>query len=540
MVLIVVVLLALTAYSFSNQMVTELKATSAYGRQVQAAALAESGVEYAAALLGAEEGIDGTDVYHDPAMFGGILLVDGAYENERGRFSLVAPVEHDDSGRNIRFGLIDESGKINLNSLVKFGLDDQTTRDILMMIPNMTEDAADSMLDWVDEDDELRPFGAEASIYEALSPPYSARNGAIDTLDELLLVNGVTPELLYGEDANRNGLLDPNEDDGDLSPPFDNADGFLDPGWSAYLTTASRESNLRADGSEKINVNEPLLTELYDAIEAEMGEEIAQFITAYRLNGPSNSEPLPDGTIAMGGDSLTPQSTGDLDTDAAIAELAERLVSMAVSGEGGSVTRGGLDLSAGASTEIDSLYELIDAEVEAEIDGSRTTLISPWSSDISSLQEDLPILLETFTVTAGPYIEGRVNVNQARREVLLAIPNMPADVPDAIIASRPIGPDGQLRSSVSTLRETTGWLLVEGLVDLPTMRALDAFITARGDVYRVQSVGHFDKGGSTVRVEALIDATERPAKILFHRNLSRLGPGYRTDQLFQSVSGSGQ
>ncbi|MBU1487089.1 helix-hairpin-helix domain-containing protein [bacterium] len=38
------------------------------------------------------------------------------------------------------------------------------------------------------------------------------------SLEELLLVKDITPYLLWGEDANGNGLLDPSEDDGWLSP----------------------------------------------------------------------------------------------------------------------------------------------------------------------------------------------------------------------------------------------------------------------------------------------------------------------------------
>ena len=43
--------------------------------------------------------------------------------------------------------------------------------------------------------------------------------------EELALVNGATYEVLYGEDANMNGVLDPNEDDGEESAPTDNSDG---------------------------------------------------------------------------------------------------------------------------------------------------------------------------------------------------------------------------------------------------------------------------------------------------------------------------
>jgi hypothetical protein len=48
-------------------------------------------------------------------------------------------------------------------------------------------------------------------------------------VDEVRLVYGATLEILYGEDVNRNGILDPNENDGDVTLPLDNADGRIDP-----------------------------------------------------------------------------------------------------------------------------------------------------------------------------------------------------------------------------------------------------------------------------------------------------------------------
>src|SRR5690606_29558187 len=126
-------------------------------------------------------------------------------------------------------------------------------------------------------------------------PDGEAKNGPLESIDELLQVVGVTPDLLYGEDANRNGLLEPNEDDGDVTAPFDNADGILDAGWASFLTLHSRESNLRSDGSEKIDLNQSLLTELYDLLEEEFDADIAQFITAYRLKGSTNIEKLDSG-----------------------------------------------------------------------------------------------------------------------------------------------------------------------------------------------------------------------------------------------------
>src|SRR6516165_1557524 len=50
-VLVVVVLLSLTAYQFSDFMLAEYKAADSYLRLIQARALADSGVHYAAVLL---------------------------------------------------------------------------------------------------------------------------------------------------------------------------------------------------------------------------------------------------------------------------------------------------------------------------------------------------------------------------------------------------------------------------------------------------------------------------------------------------------
>ncbi len=527
-VLVVIVLISLGAYGFCEIMLAETEAVEMFGRDAQARAFAESGVELAAALLGSPDEMTAENLYHNPEAFAGVLLADALSDRGRGRLSIVAPVENDDSYTQYRFGLIDESGKLNLNTIGSLKLEDEEQeRNLLMSIPNMTQVAADGILDWIDGDSDARQYGAELETYEALVPPYAPADGELESLDELLLVNGVTPALLYGEDANRNGLLDPNENDGDRQLPLDNEDGVLDLGWSAYLTVYSREANLRSDGTERIHVNQALLTELYDELLDEFDEDTAKFITAYRLNGASNVDEIE-------GQSSGQKSSGDKKADEVLQGAAKQLARAATGGgqAGTKVTRGGLDLSKGAKVTIASLYELIDAEVEAEVDGKQETLKSPWTSD--NLTEGLPVLLDTLSVSTGS-LDGRININQARKELLLGLPDMTTDLVDGIAAARPIASDGTPLTEQIALRATTGWLLIEGLTDLTTMRKLDRYITARGDVFRVQVVGHFDAGGPAVRLEAVIDATEKPPKIVFARDLSPLGPGYRLQGLFQAA-----
>jgi len=98
----------------------------------------------------------------------------------------------------IHYSIYDENGKININT---------ASRDILtkalaangLSLGSDRDTIVDSILDWIDKDDH-RVNGAESDYYEGLSPAYSAKNGPLDSLEELMKVKGVTPELFYGSE----------------------------------------------------------------------------------------------------------------------------------------------------------------------------------------------------------------------------------------------------------------------------------------------------------------------------------------------------
>ena len=208
----------------------------------------------------------------------------------QGRVSIIAPLGPDDSPSEslpYRFGVTDECGKINLNTLLKLDSSGQKAHDILLMLPNMTEDIANSILDWLDPDDEPRTNGAESDYYSGLTPAYRAKNGPLDSLEELLLVKGVTPQLLFGNDRNRNGILDADEDDGS---------GIVDTGWSAYLTIYGRELNVDASGNPRIYVNDQDLNTLYENLNSAVGQDLANYIIAYRMYGPAQPQQAKTGS----------------------------------------------------------------------------------------------------------------------------------------------------------------------------------------------------------------------------------------------------
>ncbi len=56
----------------------------------------------------------------------------------------------------------------------------------------------DSLIDWMDADDKESDYGAEHHYYRSLQTPYDCKNGAVEYIEELLLVKGMTPQLLFG------------------------------------------------------------------------------------------------------------------------------------------------------------------------------------------------------------------------------------------------------------------------------------------------------------------------------------------------------
>ena len=58
----------------------------------------------------------------------------------------------------------------------------------------------DAIFDWRDEDDAEGVNGAESRYYQDLG--YTAKNGPIDDLQELMLIKGITPEMYWGNSTN--------------------------------------------------------------------------------------------------------------------------------------------------------------------------------------------------------------------------------------------------------------------------------------------------------------------------------------------------
>jgi general secretion pathway protein K len=89
-----------------------------------------------------------------------------------------------------------EAGKFNINYPRREQL--QTLTAALGINQIEASVMIDSILDWRDPDSLHLLNGAENDYYLKLKPPYRARNGPFESIEELLLVRGVTPEIFYG------------------------------------------------------------------------------------------------------------------------------------------------------------------------------------------------------------------------------------------------------------------------------------------------------------------------------------------------------
>jgi DNA uptake protein ComE-like DNA-binding protein len=384
----------------------------------------------------------------------------------------------------------------------------------------MTIDIADAILDWLDPDDIARTNGAERDYYNGHG--YAPKNGPIESVEELLLVRGVTPQLLYGPDLDRNSVVDPIEmslgmqasttinssntsntaasssstSSGSSSSssgptisglPTSNSSGTtstasMNQGWSAYLTVYSHESNLRADGQPKINVNAVDLQQLYQALSTVVGADIATFIIAYR-----------QGQVV----------TGSQTTVSAAGQTP--------------------NFNLPGNTLLASPLDLVGCKVQVTFQGSQQASVvsSPFDSSPQTMASYIPFLLDNLTIVPSATVPGRVNINHAPLPVLMTIPGMDSTTANLILTAQ-----STASNMLGSNRKYPTWLYTEGLTTLDTLKKLMPFITCSGRVYRAQVVGFFDASGPVCRAEVVIDATTTAPRLLLWRELTQLGHGY--------------
>lgn len=504
--LLVIALLALAARAFVDLMSVEAIAATRGVERRRLRLAAESGIEYVAAMLDARKTSWKALDFSDTRPFS--LGEPGA--EIRFEFGRHTP---DRSGLRSHgektFPVVDESSKLNLLSLSLKPDQRRASRTRLMALPGMDESIAEAILDWMDADDTPSSRGAESAWYASQKDRALPSQRPLESLGELLLVRGVTPELLYGppEDSAHDGWSESQSAD---SAPR---------GWADLLTLWSGESNRRVDGGPKIHLNQTDLVQLYDQMETAFGVEAARFVVAFRLNGDmQGSDPLRTSETSSSASKPATDPLADKHEAARQraalqqAEPGEDSTEDSRSGDSGE-RRGGLDLGRRAAYSIRSVWDLVGSQVRIDVDGRDSVLDSPWKADLDLVEQTVSLLEQTMSPIAGDRLVGRVRLDTAAPPVLRSIPGMSPELVGQIVLAR-------TRSHDHSDGLSPAWLLREGLCDLPRLREVAPYLTRGGQVW--SGVVRGVTAESTARVVALefiLDGTRTPARLVQLRDV---------------------
>ena len=180
LVILILTLISVLVLSWAQEWRTELKLASNFGEAHKCQRLAEAGIYYALGKLVATK------------------------TGEMGRMNPYASQSQGDSGplwqgdqqphalelpdgiSEVRIG--DEGGKINLNLASELLLHNFFT--VLGLPEPQVRIMVDSILDWRSRGSYPRLYGAKDAYYLSLAPPYVAKNGKFETVEELAWVRG--------------------------------------------------------------------------------------------------------------------------------------------------------------------------------------------------------------------------------------------------------------------------------------------------------------------------------------------------------------
>ena len=160
-----------------------------------------------------------------------------------------------------RIQVIDNGSRLNINS---------ADQNQLKQLP-LTASQIDCLLDWREKGTSARSQGAKDEFYSALSRPYYTKQKPFDSVEELLLVKGFTPQVLYspgGQASNES---------------ISSASGQV---LTDLLTVDSTSSDLDPQGQPKTDIKAALPSQLATlGIPAQIAQTIQQQAGSFQSIG---------------------------------------------------------------------------------------------------------------------------------------------------------------------------------------------------------------------------------------------------------------
>ncbi len=160
-----------------------------------------------------------------------------------------------------------------------------------------------------------------------------------------------------------------------------------------------------------------------------------------------------------------------------------------------------------------SLIELVDASLtvteENQAQRELKSGIGPG---------DLGQLMDRYTTDAERVRPGRVNINTAPASILAQLEGIDEALGNAIVSTRQgLSPEAS---------RSIAWLLEERLLDAGQFRQIEPRISARSFQFHVQVIGYALPSGRYCVIEAIVDLIGPEPRILYLRDLTKLGVPY--------------
>ena len=439
----IIIILAGLVLVFSRSMRTEVVVSANRQSYEQASAIERGAEQYVLSQVDGSQG-NAANVTSAPAQ---------ALPLGTGYFWIIRP--YPTNPQIMDYGIVDESSKLNINTAA-----DQE----IALLPNMTQDVADSIVDWRDADSNVTGQGAETSYYQGLPEPYQCKNSNFETVEELRLVkiaavSNVNPsaawdQMLFGYDFNHNGVIDQAElNSGGLTVAFNSGNGS-GLGIFPFVTVYTNEPNTDSTGAQRVNVNQGL-----------SGGNVV--VTSGRTTG---AQPAPAGNNNPG----------------QVNQALQKALSGVLSG-----------------TRLQQVLQ------KAQSSGPYANSFD-FAQKVGLTQQEVGPVLDKITTSAAKALPGLVNVNTAPREVLQCLGGLSQSDVDALLAQR---------QTADT--SNAGWVLQA--LQPQKLAAVGGRLTSRSFQYSADIVAVSGDGRAFCRARIVVDCSGTMPKIIYRKDLTALG-----------------